>query len=260
MSAFSWLAVVCLAALALLHSLLGELGLIGPLLRHPSFPPLPPPAAFAKATLRFAWHITSIAWLGLAACLYAPAHVAETLAVTLTASGVITYAATRGRHFAWAVFFVGALAALADVHHLDVGRWVGIGAGVVLAGIAALHVAWACGLRWGLSAALPEVAGKRAFSPSPLVTVLVAIGLCGFAGVALTLAHALVLPVPSAWLHAGGCLAAGVFGLRTVGDLRVAGLFKRVHGTRFARLDDMLFTPLCFALCAAFVVQLSRTP
>jgi hypothetical protein len=33
-------------------------------------------------------------------------------------------------------------------------------------------------------------------------------------------------------------------------------MFKRVQGTPFARLDDLLFTPLCFTLSAVWVLQL----
>jgi hypothetical protein len=36
--------------------------------------------------------------------------------------------------------------------------------------------------------------------------------------------------------------------LRSVGDFRLVGFFKRVRGTRFARYDSLLFSPLSLAL------------
>ena len=46
---------------------------------------------------------------------------------------------------------------------------------------------------------------------------------------------------------------AAVFGLRTAGDFRLVGLFKRERQSPFARCDTFIFTPLCFALSAAFI-------
>jgi len=41
---------------------------------------------------------------------------------------------------------------------------------------------------------------------------------------------------------------------RGVGDFRLVGLSKRVRGTRFARYDSFVYTPLCLALAAGIVV------
>ena len=40
----------------------------------------------------------------------------------------------------------------------------------------------------------------------------------------------------------------GAFLLRAVGDLKMFGLFKTVHGTPFAYWDTRLYSPLCFVL------------
>ena len=42
--------------------------------------------------------------------------------------------------------------------------------------------------------------------------------------------------------------AALVFLVRSVGDFRYVGFFKHVVGTPFARLDTLLYSPLCLAL------------
>jgi hypothetical protein len=257
MSAAIPIAVASLVLLAVAHSWLGERKLIGPLLATTAFPKLPLGAAFAKATLRFAWHLTSVAWLGLAYVLVRPEHAAAAVAVVLAVSGAATFVATGGRHFAWAVFAIGAFAAATAASSGAVpAQALGALVAGVLAAIGGLHVAWALGVRWGGSAAVPEVAGKPAFSPSRTVTLLVAAGLFAMAWLMLALARLVSLPLPRDWVWAACVAIALVFAARTIGDFRWAGLFKRVHGTRFARMDDLLFTPLCFALCTAIVFQL----
>jgi hypothetical protein len=49
-----------------------------------------------------------------------------------------------------------------------------------------------------------------------------------------------------------------MFALRTIGEFRYVGLFKRVHSTPFARWDSRLFTPLSAAIAAAAVVVAQR--
>ncbi|MGA7991859.1 MAG: DUF3995 domain-containing protein [Thermoanaerobaculia bacterium] len=118
---------------------------------------------------------------------------------------------------------------------------------LVFAFLGALHVFWAVGGRLGFSSVIPEVNGKRAFTPAPAATLAVAL--------ALFLASSLVLG------------KAGVFGsraaehfkwpvfilgfallMRAVGAGGLVGFTKRVRGTSFARWDTRLFSPLCLAL------------
>lgn len=49
------------------------------------------------------------------------------------------------------------------------------------------------------------------------------------------------------------------FGLlaRAIGEFKYLGFFKRVHGSRFARLDSLVYSPLCLllALGVAYVAH-----
>lgn len=251
MSGGVMLATTCLLALAAAHSALGERMLIGPLLAAAPFPRLRVPADFAKQTLRFAWHLTSLAWVALAWALVESPAVAGAVAALLIVSGVLTHASTGGVHFAWAVFLAGGLGAL----HAAVPT----GAGVVvvawvtattLGGVAAIHLAWALGLTWGLTTVVPDDDGRPLFTPSKAITVVVAAALLVTAVLVLSLAG-VVTQAPFA--RGLGWTAALCFGVRAVGDRRAVGLLKRASNTRFARWDSLLFTPLCFALGAAFV-------
>jgi hypothetical protein len=104
--------------LAVAHSYLGERYLLVRLLRRSDLPKLLGRVEFTKQTLRFAWHITSIAWLGLATLLLlmssAPGAAyraqARVIAAVFGLSGVAALLGSRGRHLSWIVFF--AIAAL----------------------------------------------------------------------------------------------------------------------------------------------------
>ncbi len=130
----------------------------------------------------------------------------------------------------------------------------------VLVLLAALHLYWALGGRWGWDAAVPTEpteGGEPTFTPGPLATAAVAVFLLTAALVALAAAGLTALPVPRGLVRFGIWALAAVFLLRAVGDFRYAGFFKRVHTTRFAALDTRLYAPLCLVLSAlAFGVAL----
>jgi hypothetical protein len=95
------------------HSWLGERYLIGRLLRRSDLPRLFGDDAFTKHTLRFAWHLTTVAWLGLAGVMAvlaaAPPHaglrtLGQVLAATFLVHAVVALVGSRGRHVSWVVF------------------------------------------------------------------------------------------------------------------------------------------------------------
>ncbi len=122
----------------------------------------------------------------------------------------------------------------------------------VLAFLSGLHIYWAFGGHWGWGAAIPQVDGRPAFTPSRFATLLVALGLAAAAALPLVRAGAFPFPVPS-WLSQwSAILLAFIFFVRAVGDFRLVGFFKRVRGTPFAIWDTRLFSPLCLLLAAGF--------
>ena len=96
-------------ALGLAHSVLGERYILMRLFRR-ELPTLFGSDAFTKRTLRFAWHLTTVAWWGFAALLLTGMESPQTslhiLAMTAGVSGAIALVASRGRHLSWIVFFV----------------------------------------------------------------------------------------------------------------------------------------------------------
>ena len=66
---------------------------------------------FTKATLRFAWHITSVAWLGFAALLLqirlgnlGSTELLTVIGITFAITALIALLASRGRHLSWLIF------------------------------------------------------------------------------------------------------------------------------------------------------------
>jgi hypothetical protein len=102
----------------------------------------------------------------------------------------------------------------------------------------------------GESAAVPSRDGKPGFVPSTGSTIAVGIVLLLFAMLVACTSGMLVLGLPRrllTWLSYA--LALGLLA-RAVGDFRYVGFFKRVRRTRFARMDTLLYSPLCVLLSA----------
>jgi hypothetical protein len=125
--------------------------------------------------------------------------------------------------------------------------------------LAALHVYWAAGGRWGASVAVPEVGGRPAFQPGPAATLVVALLLA--AAAAVVAARARFVPdLGAPWLfRAGAWTLSAVFALRTIGNFRTFGLFRAARDTAFARYDRVLFTPLCVAIAVGCLL-IAREP
>ncbi len=120
---------------------------------------------------------------------------------------------------------------------------------VILAGLAIVHVYWTLRRNSGGVAFVPQVNGRPAFVPSAGATFAVALAL-GVAAVLVAVAGRLVVD-RLAPLARAPCLAlAAIFLARAIGDFRLVGFFKRVRSSRFARLDSLLYSPLCLALAA----------
>ena len=110
------------------------------------------------------------------------------------------------------------------------------------------HVYWLLGGRVGLDVAIPEVDGKSVFQPSAAATFVVAVVLAMCALLFAATAEIIPLPVSHPVLTWLTRVLAVVLLLRAIGDFRLVGFFKRIRDTRFARLDTVLYSPLCLAL------------
>jgi len=247
-------AAILLALIAMLHSALGELVIIRPLLASPRWRTrLARP--WADRLLRAVWHVTSFAWLALAAILLGrPVPVVAGLLCLVT--GVVIFAAVPG-HLSWPVFTAAGLLTLREGGALpEAVLWAGAGAAVVVALVAAgFHVAWAAGAALGTGRVLPQRAGTRepVVHPGALATLAVVAALLVHVAVVV----ALMLGADGAWWRPLGVAALVVLLARVVGDGRYVGVSKRVRNTRFARADDRWWTPGVGLLAAGAAASLA---
>jgi hypothetical protein len=113
------IAAILTAAVGIAHSYLGERYVLVRLFRRSDLPRLFGSDLFTRRTLRFAWHLTSVAWWGFSALLnFLAAGAADlrgaalgVVAVTFAIHAAITGGMSHGRHLAWIPFL--AIAVLA---------------------------------------------------------------------------------------------------------------------------------------------------
>ncbi|MGH1489310.1 MAG: DUF3995 domain-containing protein [Acidimicrobiales bacterium] len=228
----------CLAMLGVAHSALGETDILRPLFAA-EWRTTMPRWAVVKI-LRFAWHLTSVAWFALAAIVLGADPLVAVGVMSLVSAASI-FVMLRG-HLAWPLFLLAGLAALygSQAFGSSVLLVISVGtAGVVLAA-AGLHVYWAVGGRWLIERASPTTPGNTKSQPGPFITLVVAVVLAAFAGLILMTAFDSGPPALR-WLVAIG---VAVLTVRAIGDNRVVGFSKKIRDTAFGRADEQYFTPL----------------
>ncbi len=99
--------------IGIIHSYLGEKYILIRLFKRENLPKLFGSDLFVKRSLRFSWHLTTVAWWGLGAILLVYASEVEnvknsillTISVVFIASGALSAGFTRGKHLSWIVFW-----------------------------------------------------------------------------------------------------------------------------------------------------------
>jgi hypothetical protein len=102
-----------LILIGFIHSFFGEKYILIRLFNRDNLPKLFGSDWFTKRILRFAWHLTTIAWWGFAAILYFLYNPSEnvrseiliTIAMVFTISGVVSFCFSHGKHLSWLFFF-----------------------------------------------------------------------------------------------------------------------------------------------------------
>jgi hypothetical protein len=116
MNIFFAVAAFLFIVLGMGHSYLGERYILIPLLKRGHLPKIFNSELLTERTLRFAWHLTTIAWFALASILLAldmifpRAAIARIITLASFGSFVLALIITRGKHFSWVVFLAISLA------------------------------------------------------------------------------------------------------------------------------------------------------
>ena len=119
---------------------------------------------------------------------------------------------------------------------------------IIFSALSLLHILWAMGMKWGIANAVPTTNdGTKVLDPGRLSCSVVGFGLGLFAALYLLLflnnsivsdqlRNLSVWPVPI------------IFLIRTIGDFKYVGLFKKVKNTSFGKLDSYFIIPLCLVI------------
>ncbi|WP_394246551.1 hypothetical protein [Vibrio profundi] len=106
-----YLSAILLVIVSFAHSYLGERYILSRLFRRDNLPKLLGSDDFTKRTLRFAWHVTSVAWLGFAGIVVLLAQpelnkalVSQVIAVTFGVHFLVALLGSKGKHLSWVLF------------------------------------------------------------------------------------------------------------------------------------------------------------
>ena len=127
---------------------------------------------------------------------------------------------------------------------------------IVFYTLGALHIYWGLGGKRALEQTLPTTTtGKKVLSPKLYHSMIVGIALVSFGIFYFIKSGTIDIHLPDLISNYGGWFISVLFSLRAVGDFKFVGLFKNVKETLFARLDTILFTPLCLTIGAVGIIQ-----
>ncbi|MDR0270498.1 DUF3995 domain-containing protein [Paenibacillus sp.] len=128
----------------------------------------------------------------------------------------------------------------------------------ILCFISMLHMYWACGGRWGTEAVIPRKKGESqpTFVPGKSGTLLVAFLLL-MACFLLVIQVGFLPSMKASAISRWGCIVCtAVFLLRSIGDFKYVGFFKKVKHSTFATYDTFLYSPLCLYLGINYILLL----
>ncbi|PEC82123.1 hypothetical protein COK00_09240 [Bacillus cereus] len=119
-----------------------------------------------------------------------------------------------------------------------------------------LHVYWAFGGKWATNSVIPTKSGEKAFTPGLGMTLFIALLLSMAAMILLQQTNIVHFAFPNIIVQMGSWVCMVVFFIRVIGEFRYFGIFKREKDTHFARMDTVLFIPLCAFLSLSFLLAI----
>ncbi|MGG0705574.1 DUF3995 domain-containing protein [Bacillus paramobilis] len=119
-----------------------------------------------------------------------------------------------------------------------------------------LHVYWAFGGKWATNSVIPTKSGEKAFIPGTGMTFFIALLLSMAAIILLQQTNVVHLALPNIIVQMGSWFCMIAFFIRVIGEFHYFGIFKRKKDTQFARMDTVLYIPLCAFLSLSFLLAI----
>ncbi|QIW22122.1 DUF3995 domain-containing protein [Bacillus thuringiensis] len=122
--------------------------------------------------------------------------------------------------------------------------------------VSILHVYWAFGGKWATNSVIPTKSGEKAFIPGVGMTLFIALLLSMAAMILLQQTNVVHFEVPNNIVQLGSWICMIVFFIRVIGEFHYFGIFKREKDTHFAKMDTVLYIPLCAFLSLSFLLAI----
>ncbi|MDF9664575.1 MULTISPECIES: DUF3995 domain-containing protein [Bacillus] len=119
-----------------------------------------------------------------------------------------------------------------------------------------LHVYWAFGGTWATNSVIPTRSGEKAFIPGVGMTLFIALLLSMAAMILLQQTNVVHFVFPNSIVQLGSWICMIGFFIRVIGEFHYFGIFKRKKDTRFAKMDTVLYIPLCAFLSLSFLLAI----
>lgn len=115
--------------------------------------------------------------------------------------------------------------------------------------LALIHFNWAIGGTWGFDASIPtNEKDEKIFNPKRIESFIVGFGLFLFSLFYFNQTTIINISIPT-WLNnILTYLIPIIFLLRSIGEFKYVGFFKKFKQTKFADMDTKLFSPLCLII------------
>lgn len=120
--------------------------------------------------------------------------------------------------------------------------------------IAVIHIYWAFGGNWGKQQAIPTTTnGKPLFTPGFSACLGVSIAFLSLITF-IYIENFNYFP-PAIYTSLWVCIAL-IFLVRSTGDFKYVGFFKKIRETKFAKLDTNYYSPLCLFIALLIILKI----
>ena len=129
---------------------------------------------------------------------------------------------------------------------------------IIFTFLSLVHFYWAFSGNLMQEYVIPELDSKKLFTPSKLMTIVVGLGLLSFAFIILGHIGVFELLYLESAFKYGTWIIAFIFLVRSIGDFKYVGFFKKIKDTKFALWDSRLYSPLCLLISALILLVIYR--
>ncbi len=120
---------------------------------------------------------------------------------------------------------------------------------LIFAVLGGFHFYWLFGGVWGIKKVIPTKDNEKNTLAIPkFATLLVGLILVAFGLIYLIKSGLLSVQLPNWIVMYGYWFIPSVFILRSIGEFKYVGFFKKIKNTEFSKADSKIFSPLCLVI------------